>query len=734
MNKYEKILRKYFGHKKFRNKQLDIIKSVLNGKDVCVVMATGAGKSMCYQYPSVYTIKITIVISPLISLMNDQMIKLNKLNIPTICVNSTVGNKNTILQEIIDNKYRLVYMTPEYLIGAKGFIKKLNKKKLLTMIAIDECHCISDWGHQFRPSYKELKCLRKWVPSIPIGLYTATATLTVQNDIINIMNLNKPKIFRSSFDRPNIYLKVSQKSKNIMDDLLPYLNNDESTIIYCQTRKQTEYIVSLLKKENISCGFYHAGMYDMDREFEQNEFMIDKIKVMVATVSMGMGIDKIIRKIIHYGLPPNLSDYVQKTGRAGRDNKPSECILFYSLNDINTNSYFINQIKDRAYMEHQQKLSAVMKKYIYLDSCRRKYILAYFGEEYEKDNCESCDNCKKDAKSVKKDFTKEATLLLNIVYETGNKYGMNMLIDILRGSRSKKVLPKFRKMKEYGNGIMHKNEWWKIFGRMLINNGYMGEEPIPQGHGSSIYRTVKGGKWLRKKDKMILPVPVDLLNLNKSVKIVKTSNNNNNNTVNSTYDMFHNQNMTIEDIAKKRNIKISTIEDHIVKAYQADKELDMNKLKFTDDIYQSIHNRINEMGKNTKLRYVKRGLPNISYLQIKLAKTRMIKEAVKNNIDDNKDDDESDSDESYSDESDSDDDNIKNIIIDKYFQNQLRKKRKKEKVSDKLDDIYDDYKEWVMKTMIDKSELKEYIESKGYKHMNKKMIGLKLVHPHKKNI
>src|SRR5579885_2633576 len=282
-------------------------------------MFTGSGKSLCYQFPAVFSNKTSIIVTPLISLMNDQQIKMEELNIPVCCLNSTIFNKNELKDEIFQNKYRLVYMTPEYLITQKSFLNQLSKNKILQAFCIDESHCISTWGNDFREAYKKLNYIREWFPEIPIMTFTATATKKVQNDIINILKRKNPLIIKTTFDRPNLIIKVFPKGISPIKDLLPIINKNEHTIIYCQTRKNTDQISELLKKNNIVSGNYHAGMNSDERDKIHKKFSLKEISCIVATIAFGMGIDTIIRKVIHYGIPKDMESYYQEIGRAGRD-------------------------------------------------------------------------------------------------------------------------------------------------------------------------------------------------------------------------------------------------------------------------------------------------------------------------------------------------------------------------------------------------------------------------------
>ncbi|NIO44954.1 MAG: RecQ family ATP-dependent DNA helicase, partial [Candidatus Aenigmarchaeota archaeon] len=418
------------------------------------------GKSLCYQFPAVYLDKTTIVVSPLISLMNDQLVKMEELGISTICLNGTVKNKQKIISNIMQNKYRIVYTTPEYISGRKDFLTNLYKFGVVCLFAIDESHCLSHWGCDFRPSYRTLSEIKKLLPDVPMLALTATATPVVQRDIIKTLGLTNPLVVKTTFDRPNLKITIRVKTK-LKDDLVPILEDCQTSIVYCQTRKETEKISNLLDKCGIKSGTYHAGMGDDEREEIHEEFINDDIDCIVATVAFGMGIDKTIRRVVHYGVPKDIESYYQEIGRAGRDRKPAECILFYSQGDSGINNYLLSQIKNQSYRNYRLKLADRMKRFLYNQTCRRKYILSYFGEEYQKDNCGACDNClTKNRKTVTRDFSKEGLWFLDAMYKTGNVYGSGIIIDLLRGSNSKRIPQKYKKLKEYGMGSQYSKDWW----------------------------------------------------------------------------------------------------------------------------------------------------------------------------------------------------------------------------------------------------------------------------------
>lgn len=377
-------LKKYFGYNSFRKGQEEAITDILEGRDVVAIMPTGSGKSVCFQIPAVIFDGVTIVISPLISLMKDQVDSLNELGIPSTYINSSLSEDEieSRIENMSDGKYKLVYIAPERL-ESDNFVYMLKEIKI-SFVAVDEAHCVSQWAHDFRPSYKRIASFISTLPKRPVvGAYTATATDAVKDDIIKLLNLMNPSLHITGFDRENLYFSVLKGEDN-EKFILSYLekHNGETGIIYASTRREAESIYNMLIQHNIKAGLYHAGLKDEERENIQNDFAYDNIQVMVATNAFGMGIDKSnVRFVIHNNMPKSIEAYYQEAGRAGRDGEKSDCILLFNPKDIQLQNYFIDQSTASPQVKaNEYKKLRDMVDYCYTSKCLRKYILEYFGE------------------------------------------------------------------------------------------------------------------------------------------------------------------------------------------------------------------------------------------------------------------------------------------------------------------------------------------------------------------
>jgi RecQ family ATP-dependent DNA helicase len=481
--KLKTLLKITYGFESFRSRQYEIINRIICGEDVCAIMPTGMGKSLCYQIPALYIDKPAIIISPLISLMDDQRLILEEMGISSCCYNSNVSNKIQMRKDIMQCKYKFIYITPESIVNMRDFLERLEDKQGISLIAIDEAHCISSYGFDFRKSYRELTFFKEVLPKIPILAVTATATNIVGKDICKVLGFKNHEPIKTSFDRPNLFLEVRQKSKNIGSDIVPIVkkHNGESIIIYCLTKKETAKVSEILKMHKISCGIYHAGIDADAKTKTHHDFIKDKIKIIAATIAFGMGINKPdVRVVIHYGAPRSIEGYYQEIGRAGRDGKKAYCYAFYNFRDFKVQEAFIANSNVESYRDNQNKLLEQMKRYMMTKQCRRQILLEYFDEETQ-DKCDFCDNCcgthkETDAKIIttEQNVQTEAKLLIDLIESVKNKsYGIGMYVNILRGSANKNITSVMRKNNFYGTGKHRSAVWWKEMSDNLIKQGFL---------------------------------------------------------------------------------------------------------------------------------------------------------------------------------------------------------------------------------------------------------------------
>jgi ATP-dependent DNA helicase RecQ len=478
----KELLRRYFGYSEFRQLQQDIILDVLKGNDVLVLMPTGGGKSLCYQYPSLLFKGLTIVVSPLISLMKNQVDGLRSNGIPAEYLNSSLNSEEIkkIKSALLQNKIRLLYIAPERLAipAFLSFLKGLE----ISLFAIDEAHCISEWGHDFRPEYRQLKLIGASFPDVPIIALTATATMKVREDIVNQLELKDARKYIASFNRENLVYYVKPK-QDAFSQIVEFLKTKprESGIIYCYSRKNVDALTENLKYAGFRALPYHAGLSPDVRSKNQEKFIKDDVEILVATIAFGMGIDKPnIRFVIHHDLPKNLEAYYQETGRAGRDGLRSDCVLFYSYGDRQKIEYFINQMTNEKEKQIAHNKLMDIINFCETTVCRRKLLLGYFGEDYKENKCSGCDNCLTPKEEI--EATGEILTILSCVRELDEKFGINYCIDVLTASKSTRLVQNGHTvLRSYGSGKNVPKKMWHGFIRELLHRDYLnleGEYPV----------------------------------------------------------------------------------------------------------------------------------------------------------------------------------------------------------------------------------------------------------------
>jgi ATP-dependent DNA helicase RecQ len=505
------LLKQYFGFRSFRPLQEEIIRDALAGKDVFALLPTGGGKSLCFQLPAMVREGLTVVVSPLIALMKDQVDALQASGVPATFLNSSLGagESRARLRGLHTGQYRLLYAAPERLM-LSGSLADLQRWGV-NLLAVDEAHCISEWGHDFRPEYRQLAELRQLFPAVPMMALTATATERVRKDIVALLKLREPKCYVASFNRPNLTYRVFAKHKPY-HQVLDFLRRrpNESGIVYCQSRKTTEGVAERLNEDGVKAKPYHAGLTPRERSEHQELFLRDEVRVICATIAFGMGINKPnVRFVVHYDLPKNIEGYYQETGRAGRDGLPGECVLLFSAGDVMKQTHFIDEKpnpKERS-IAHEQLRQMV--HYAESPGCRRGELLGYFGEQVGQESCGGCDNCLSPRDTY--DGTLAAQKFLSCIFrirqQSGFEFGLNQVVEVLTGAETEGIRKwGHERLSTYGIGSEHSRPEWKAIGRELVRLGLVRE--VPRDSFTVLGLTEEGLALLKQRKPVKLTRPV----------------------------------------------------------------------------------------------------------------------------------------------------------------------------------------------------------------------------------
>ena len=472
------LIKQFFGFDSFRPLQEEIIRDALAGRDVLALLPTGGGKSLCFQLPALARAGLTVVVSPLISLMKDQVDALQASGVPATFLNSSLKSDEARarLRGLHNGEYRLLYVAPERMM-LSGFLSDLRQWNV-NLLTIDEAHCISEWGHDFRPEYRRLAELRSQFPEVPLMALTATATERVRLDIVKQLRLREPKRYVASFNRPNLTYRVLPKSK-AYEQVLHFVNGrpNESGIVYCQSRKSAESVAARLSDDGVLAKPYHAGLDAKERSMNQELFLRDEVRVICATIAFGMGINKPnVRFVVHHDLPKNVEGFYQETGRAGRDGLPSECLLLFSAGDAVKYSRFIDEVSDEKQRQIATTQLRQMVDFAESGECRRVALLRYFGEEFRVANCGGCDNCLTPRETY--DGTLAGQKFLSCVYrvreKSGINFGINQIVEVLAGAETENIIKwDHQTVSTYGIGKEFSRVEWRSIGRELVRQGYL---------------------------------------------------------------------------------------------------------------------------------------------------------------------------------------------------------------------------------------------------------------------